>query len=126
MNSFNHYSLGSVGEWMYRTIAGIDTDSKQAGYKHILIQPQPGGNLTWARGEYTCLYGIIRTDWWITGKNFYLQVDIPVNTTATVVLPGPNVEYDPSLAPYVNRQESSAKATILGIGSGSYSFQVKI
>jgi alpha-L-rhamnosidase len=78
------------------------------------------------RGEYACLYGIIRTDWWITGKNFYLQIHIPVNTTATVVLPGANVEYDLSLAPHVNREERSAKETILEIGSGSYSFQARL
>lgn len=43
MNSFNHYSLGSVGEWMASTVAGIDLDPKQPGYKHIIIHPEPGG-----------------------------------------------------------------------------------
>ena len=35
MNSFNHYSLGSVGQWLYQSVAGIDTDPDQPGYKHI-------------------------------------------------------------------------------------------
>ena len=46
MNSFNHYAYGAIGEWMYRTMAGIEIDPKQPGYKHILIQPRPGGGLS--------------------------------------------------------------------------------
>ena len=49
MNSFNHYSLGSCGEWMFDTVAGIGLDPDQPGFKHIIIHPRPGGGLTHAR-----------------------------------------------------------------------------
>src|SRR5690606_1675226 len=50
MNSFNHYSYGAIGEWLYRTVAGLDLDESQPGYKHVLIQPQIGGQgLSYAR-----------------------------------------------------------------------------
>ena len=46
MNSFNHYAYGAIGDWMYRVMAGIEIDPAAPGYKHILIQPQPGGGFT--------------------------------------------------------------------------------
>ena len=45
MNSFNHYAYGAIGEWMYRIVTGIELDEAHPGYKHVLIQPQPGGGL---------------------------------------------------------------------------------
>ena len=48
MNSFNHYAYGSIGAWLYNTVAGIEIDPAQPGYKHIVLRPQPGGGLTHA------------------------------------------------------------------------------
>jgi alpha-L-rhamnosidase len=45
MNSFNHYAYGAIGDWLYRIVAGIDTDEAAPGYKHILIKPHPGPGL---------------------------------------------------------------------------------
>ena len=33
---------------MYTTVAGINIDEQNPGYKHIIIAPQPGGTLTQA------------------------------------------------------------------------------
>jgi alpha-L-rhamnosidase len=88
MNSFNHYGYGAVGDWMYRTILGINLDEKQPGYRHFFIRPIPGGGLTWARGEYHSVHGPIRSSWKIERTGFVLEVTVPVNTTATVQLPG--------------------------------------
>ncbi len=52
MNSFNHYSLGSVGEWLYRFLLGIDQEPGTAGFSCLLLRPHPGGSLSWARGSY--------------------------------------------------------------------------
>jgi alpha-L-rhamnosidase len=85
MNSFAHYSFGAVGEWMFKTIAGIDTE--EPGYKRILIRPRPGGRLRWARARYDSIRGPIATEWEIDDDTLELDVTIPVNTTATVYLP---------------------------------------
>src|SRR6185437_15970733 len=61
MNSFNHYSLGSVGEWMFATVAGIDLS--EPGFKHILIKPIPGGSLTYAKASYDSIRGRIESGW---------------------------------------------------------------
>jgi alpha-L-rhamnosidase len=89
MNSFNHYAYGAVGEWMYATIAGIDLDPDPMvpAFKRSVIRPQPGGGLTWARASLQTPYGELATDWRIDGGRFTLEVAVPPNTSATVVLP---------------------------------------
>jgi len=94
MNSFNHYSIGSVVEWIYRVILGINLDESKPGFKHIIIKPQPGGPLTWAKGHYNSLYGKIEVEWRTNNDDFSLKVSIPPNTTATVHLPSEIVEID--------------------------------
>ena len=84
MNSFNHYSLGSVGQWLYEYVAGIR--AAQPGYEHVLIAPEPGG-LEWARATYRSVRGPITSAWRQDGDTFSLDVEIPPNVTATVVLP---------------------------------------
>ena len=87
MNSFNHYSLGSVGQWLYQTVAGIDT--LEPGFQRVLIQPQPGGGLTWVRAAHDSIRGRIESQWQLEDGQFKLRIVIPTNTTATVRLPYP-------------------------------------
>jgi alpha-L-rhamnosidase len=84
MNSFNHYSLGSVAQWLYEYVAGIRP--ARPGYEHVLIAPEPGP-LEWARATYRSVRGPITSAWQQDGDVFRLDVDVPANVTATVVLP---------------------------------------
>jgi alpha-L-rhamnosidase len=87
MNSFNHYSLGSCGEWMFETVAGIDVDPDQPGFAHFMIRPRPGGNLTQAEGTFDSIHGRIASKWSVQNGSFSLHATVPVNTTATIMLP---------------------------------------
>src|SRR6185295_16603864 len=87
MNSFNHYAYGAVGDWMYRVMAGIEIDEVAPGYKHILIQPQPGGGFTSVKAAHHTMYGTVSSAWTIRDDKFELVVEIPANTRATVRLP---------------------------------------
>jgi alpha-L-rhamnosidase len=84
MNSFNHYSLGSVGAWLYEHVAGIRSDGP--AYERVTIAPVPG-ELEWARASYRSVRGEIASAWRRDGDGFELEVRIPPNVTATVVLP---------------------------------------
>ena len=128
MNSFNHYAYGAIGEWLYRYVAGIDIDQANPGYKHILLAPHPGGGLTNATAEFTSLYGKIKSSWKIEGKEFVYEVNVPVNTTATVSLPGATSDQlilnGQPLSPAVKSAlKLTAKNVSLTIGSGSYTFR---
>jgi alpha-L-rhamnosidase len=87
MNSFNHPALGSVGDWLYRYVAGIDLDAEIPGFKAMVIKPYPGGKMKNASATYESLYGKISSEWKIEGEKIRLKVEIPVNTTASIYLP---------------------------------------
>jgi alpha-L-rhamnosidase len=87
MNSFNHYAYGAIGEWLYRVVAGIEVDPDAAGYKHILLQPQPGGGLTRVAATLRSMHGEIGSEWELADGRFRLIATVPANTTATVRLP---------------------------------------
>ena len=87
MTSFNYYAYGAVGDWMYRSIAGIDTKEEGPGYKEIIIRPMPGGGLTYAFGSIDTYYGRIASDWKIDGAKFSMHAEVPVNASATIYIP---------------------------------------
>jgi alpha-L-rhamnosidase len=128
MNSFNHYSLGSVGEWLYRYVAGIDLDPQTSGYGRIVIRPHPGGGLTHARGEYDSVRGKIVSAWSLEGDRFELEVTIPPNTTATVHVPAANgAEVTEGGSPLeeaegVEPLRADGEEAVLSVGSGRYRF----
>jgi alpha-L-rhamnosidase len=87
MNSFNHYALGSVGEWLYRFLLGIDQEPGTAGFGQLLLRPHPGGLLRWARGSYRSIRGTISTGWEYAGDRFTFRAEVPPNVTASVRVP---------------------------------------
>ena len=92
MNSFNHYSYGSIGDWMYRVVAGLDIDPAAPGYKHFYICPKPVKGLTYAKAVYQSPYGRIICGWRQNGSVMEITVEIPPNTTATLTLPDADLE----------------------------------
>jgi alpha-L-rhamnosidase len=87
MNSFNHYAYGAIGDWMYRTITGLDTDSQTPGYKKINIRPYPGGGLSYARADLLTPYGPAASHWETKNGLLVMDVEIPANTTAQIYIP---------------------------------------
>ena len=88
MNSYNHYAFGSVVEWLYREMAGIDTDPLAPGFEKIVIRPRPDPRVRHARAEYDSVRGKIVSEWTLDPAGaLSLNVTIPANTTATVILP---------------------------------------
>ena len=88
MNSFNHYAYGAIGKWMYQVVAGIGLDEENPAYKHIIIQPRPGGGLSSAKATHLSMYGEIVSGWKLDGKQLTMEVVIPANTSATIHIPG--------------------------------------
>jgi len=91
MNSFNHYSYGAIGDWLYRSAVGIREAAP--GFKKIVVRPHPGGGFTHMQASTMTPYGKVATRW--TAENDVLktmEVEIPVNTTAEIFVPAPSVE----------------------------------
>ncbi len=99
MNSFNQTALGSVGEWLYQTVAGLDLNPDlapgQNAYRHAHIEPQPpvgkdfpaGAPLHYAEASLATVHGRFASRWEIVDERFLLVVTVPANCSATVVLP---------------------------------------
>jgi alpha-L-rhamnosidase len=90
MTSFNHYALGAVADWLHRTVGGLAP--AEPGYRHITVQPRPGGGLTHASARHRTPYGIAQCAWKIVDGSMEVDVIVPPNTTASVHLPGTDSE----------------------------------
>ena len=128
MNSFNHYSLGSVGEWLYRFLLGIDQEPGTAGFGRLLLRPHPGGSLDWARGSYESARGTIRAGWKRDRGRFTYRAELPPNVTATIRIPSRHAAEvrdaagNPpvSLASFPGAPD--AQEAVFGVGSGAHEF----
>ncbi len=132
MNSFNHYAYGAIGEWLYRYVAGLMPDEKAPGYKHFFVRPQPGGGLTFATASLETHYGKASVYWEKKkDKGMTLEVEIPCNTTATVVLPeaaGKKVMLDGMPVERTidaGKIHTAGNDQVLELGSGVYKFEYK-
>ena len=126
MNSFNHYSLGSCGEFLMGYVGGIRAASP--GYKTILIDPVIGNGLTWAKTSYYSIHGPIATYWKTDGNQLLLNVTIPANTRATVCIPASsaNVVTESGMpldkAGGVTFLKQEDGKVYVEVGSGTYKF----
>jgi len=89
MNSFNHYAYGAIGAWLYAVVAGHRDRTRAPGYKHVVLQPHPGGALTAARAKLAAPRGEIASAWRSAPRRFDWEVTVPANSTATAHLPVP-------------------------------------
>lgn len=125
MNSFNHYAYGAIGDWMYRTVAGIKEAAP--GYRKITFAPQPGGNLTQAAAELQTPYGPVKSSWRIAGGILSYDVVVPANTTAEVILPKAGdaavTEQKMALSKTKLTAEKAGDDLKVSVGSGSYHFE---
>jgi alpha-L-rhamnosidase len=87
MNSFNHYSLGSVGEWLFRHVAGIELDPEVPGFQKFILRPFIRSGLDFARASYRTMHGEIVSGWKLAGGKLKWSIRIPANTSARVFVP---------------------------------------
>lgn len=87
MNSFNHYSLGSVLSWFYECVLGIQRDENKPGYKHFFIRPFIcEESFDFAEGGFETSYGRIECGWKKTEKGYTFSCSVPANTSADLCL----------------------------------------
>ncbi|MFC1716078.1 family 78 glycoside hydrolase catalytic domain [Candidatus Poribacteria bacterium] len=126
--SHNHPMFGSVSEWFYRWLAGIQPHPDAAGFDRIIIKPQVVDGLNWVKSHYDSIRGRIVSEWRCENGRFTLDVTIPPNTSATVFIPAQDAsnvtESDgpADSAEGVRFLEFDNGVASYEIGSGTYSF----
>lgn len=84
--SLNHAFLGDISAWMMNSLAGINPHPKKPGFAGIIIRPQFINGISWAKGEYRSVRGLIRSEWKREGNQIELNIIIPANTEAELQL----------------------------------------
>jgi len=130
MNSFNHYAYGAIGDWMYRVVAGLEIDPSEPGYRHVLVQPQPGGGLTSVIARLETLYGEAAAGWALRDDDrFEVLAVVPPNARGTVRLPEAVLaevtegEGPIASASGIQKATQVEGAVVVEVGSGRYRFE---
>jgi alpha-L-rhamnosidase len=128
MNSFNHYAYGAIGDWMYRVVAGLNDHPGEPGYRHVVVRPQPGGGLTFAKATLVTRYGEAASGWRFDGDRMTVTVIVPPNAHGTVYLPEAQIAQvregssPASSAAGVARATQQGANVVVELGSGTYMF----
>ena len=83
--SYNHFYFGTIDEWFYQYLAGIQP--LEAGYRSFQVSPYPCGSVEEVKASVETVYGKISVHWIIQGDKFHMEVSVPVNTTAKIIMP---------------------------------------
>lgn len=134
MNSFNHYSFGAVGSWMYNYSLGIQRDKNAPAFKHFLLKPtvDPSGEMKYAKGYYESLYGRIESSWSVEDNSIIYQFTVPANTSASLYLPASSIKDVQENGKTIGKKSKGITFTskegdylLFELQSGFYSFEVK-
>jgi len=88
MNSLNHYAYGSIAEWMYRNMCGINPVEDAPGFKKILLKPEPNNRLKFANAKVTTAMGLVACGWkYNDDGTITINAAVPFDTTAEIILP---------------------------------------
>ncbi len=119
---------GNLEAWFYQTLAGINYDKTEPGFKHIILRPQPVGDLSFVKANFKSVYGTIISDWKIENNIFNWNITIPANTTATIYIPAEDTKcirengYVAADSEGVEFLRMENGAAVYKVGSGEYAF----
>lgn len=92
MNSLNHYTYGSILEWMYRNMCGIHPLEDFPGFRKIRLAPQPNGLLRYAKASVKTAAGFYESGWSFEGDGLHYQFRVPFHAEAELVLSYSEIE----------------------------------
>ena len=131
IGTHNHVMLGDISAWFFETLAGIKCDPTGPGFKKIIINPRPAGDLIWLEAYHDSLHGRIDSSWLRDGNELTMTVTIPINTTATVHVPTRDASgvIESGIPAGQSRGVSFLRmengAALYEVGSGHYQFKVR-
>ena len=121
--SANHPMFGSIEEWFYRTLLGINPAAP--GFEQIIIKPQPAGDISWAKGHYQSIRGEILVEWKKESNGFNLKLSVPANTRAKIYMPARENSAVTENGNPVKVVAYENGYALIETGSGEYNFIVK-
>lgn len=115
-----HNCYNGIGSWFYQAIGGIQPEEEFPGYRHFIIDPQVPADITWASTVKETPYGTVTVRWKIDEGSFKMYIEIPVSSSARVVIPANTKKY------VLNGRRHKADRHNVDLGSGVYSLSWKL
>ncbi|MGA5200499.1 family 78 glycoside hydrolase catalytic domain [Streptomyces variegatus] len=122
--SKNHMILLQIEEWFHSGLAGIRQARGSAGYRELVIDPRPVGDLSHVEGAYRTPYGPVASEWTRRNGTFRLKVSVPPNTTAEVRVPTGD-RRKPEVSKGAAFQGFERDRAVYRVPSGTYAFTVR-
>lgn len=86
MNSLNHYAYGSIAEWIYRYMCGLNPSIGEA--VKMTIYPMPDQRFKKAEGSWRSVFGKYVCAWnWKSEQEVVCNIEVPFNANARFILP---------------------------------------
>jgi alpha-L-rhamnosidase len=117
--SRNHFMMGAIDDWMYRYLGGIRPS--EPGFREFVVEPLTPDGLEEVEAEWPSPYGTISSHWRQAGDALSLNVEVPVNTTATVSVPTHDGAR-PVATPGARFLRMDGDRAVYQVGSGSWRF----
>jgi alpha-L-rhamnosidase len=116
---------GAVGAWLFQSVLGIQPDEAHPGFKEFVISPQPDNatGLTAAKGYYDTGYGRISVDWHCEGGKFFMDLEVPANSSSKVYIPADKGSAVLESGKPVKNESTADGIAELYITSGKYHFE---
>jgi alpha-L-rhamnosidase len=132
--SHNHPMFGSVSQWFFNWLGGIQPAPDAVAFDRIVIRPQAVKGLDYVRSSYASVRGPIVSNWSRQGATIEWQITIPANATATIYIPsvllddvreGPGDGVPAGSAAGVRQARMDGPNAVFVVGSGTYRFTSK-
>jgi alpha-L-rhamnosidase len=129
--SHNHPMFGSISNWFFRWLGGIQCAPDAVGFNHVLIRPQIVGDLEWVKSSHDSIRGTITSNWSASDTERSFEILIPTGVKATVELPinqGTTLtEGGKPLSEHseIKVLEGGPELQRMELGSGAYRFKAK-
>jgi alpha-L-rhamnosidase len=129
--SHNHPMFGSVSQWFYNWLGGIQAAPEAVGFDKVIIRPQVIDDLQWVECSHNSVRGKIACSWHKKDGSIFFKIQIPVNAEATVYLPSlinsqiyenGNLLVDSESIQFL---EKGDRSRVYRVESGSYLFEIR-
>jgi hypothetical protein len=117
--------FGTVSEWFYESLAGIQIDESQSGFKHFVVRPVILDSLSWVNASHESGYGEILSSWEKLDGALQMRVSVPPNTTASVYVPFEEGQTITLNGEASQPEHTKAGRAIFELESGTYAWEVK-
>lgn len=124
-HSLLHSSYLFPVAWYISNLLGIQRDDEIVGFRKFVVRPPKANetDLTFAKGSYNSIVGLIKSEWKKTDSGMELSVVVPPNSTATVYAPKTSASGKIAAPNGAKLLSEDADYAVFSVPSGTFLFK---